>query len=91
MALTSTVQLSPVVDVPVTVNIAWSGPNGFTFTQTALPLVSAVNSYTSTALVTSFSRNHSGNYTCTATISSESSMSIHSISSYATIQVTVGK
>ena len=58
------------MDVPVTVNTVWTGPDGFMATNTAQPVMGSTTTYTSTAIVTSFGRNQSGNYTCMATVSS---------------------
>ena len=58
------------MDVPVTVNTAWTGPAGFNATNTAQPVMGSNTTYTSTAIVWSFGRDQSGNYTCTATVSS---------------------
>ena len=71
--LTCTVELSPAVDVPVTVNTVWTGPDGFMTTNTAQPVMGSTTTYTSTAMVNSFGRDQSGVYTCTATVNSTSS------------------
>ena len=89
VTLTCTVELSPAVDVPVTVNTEWTGPEGFRTTNTAQRMGSTTT-YTSTAMVSSFERDQSGNYTCTATISSTSSFITNNIGSSST-RVTVGK
>ena len=71
VTLTCTVELSPVVDIPVTVNIVWTGPNGIMFMSNDInEQIAAENNniYTSTGLVRSFGRIDSGNYICTATI-----------------------
>ena len=68
VTLTCTVELSPAVDVPVTVNTVWTGPDGFMTTNTAQPVRGNPTTYTSTAMVSSFERDQSGNYTCTATV-----------------------
>ena len=56
------------MDVPVTVNTVWTGPDGFMTTNTAQPVMGSTTTYASTAMVSSFGRNQSGNYTCTATV-----------------------
>ena len=71
--LTCTVELSTAVNVPVTVSTLWTGPDGFMTTNTAQPVMGSTTTYTSTAIVSSFRRDQSGVYTCTATISSTSS------------------
>ena len=68
--LTCTVELSPAVDVPVTVTTVWTGPDGFMTTNTTQTVMGSNTTYTSVVMVSSFGRNQSGNYTCTATISS---------------------
>ena len=70
--LTCTVELSPSVDVPVTVNSKWSGPDGFVTANTAQPVMGSSTTYTSTVMVRSFGRDQSGNYTCRANVSSTS-------------------
>ena len=68
VTLTCTVELSPAVDVPVTVNTVWTGTAGFRIANTAQQMG---NSYTyiSTTMVTN---DYSGDYTCTATVTSTS-------------------
>ena len=89
VTLTCTVELSPAVDVPVTVNTVWTGPDGFMTTNTA-QRIGNTTTYTSTAMVSSFGRDQSGDYTCTATVSSTSSFLTDSMGSSST-RVTVGK
>ena len=74
VTLTCTVELSPAVDVPVTVNTVWTGPTRLMSNNTAQPVMGSATmaTYTSTAIVRSFERDQSGNYTCTATVSSVS-------------------
>ena len=72
VTLTCTVELSPAVDVPVTVNTVWTGPDEFNTTNTAQPVMGSTTTYTSTPIVSSFRSDHSGNYTCTATVTFES-------------------
>ena len=73
VTLTCTVELSPTVDVPVTVNTEWTGPDGFMTTNTAQPVMESTTNYTSTTMVSSFGRDQSGNYTCKANAISSSS------------------
>ena len=83
-------ELSPAVDVPVTVNTVWTGPDGFMTTNTAQPVMGSTAIYTGTTIVSSFGRNQSGNYSCTATVSSNSSFLYNS--SVSDIQIlTTGK
>ena len=67
VTLTCTVELSPVVDIPVTVNTLWTDPYGFLTTYTAQPVMESTITYTSTIIVSLLRR---GIYTCTATVSS---------------------
>ena len=90
VTLTCTVELSPAVDVPVTVNTVWTGPDGFMTTNTAQRMENTTT-YTSTAMVSSFGRDQSGNYTCTATVNSTSSFIINSGSISDTANVIVGE
>ena len=78
--LTCAVELSPAVDVPVTVNTVWTGPDGFMTTNTAQPVMGSTTTYTSTAMVSSFGRDQSGVYICTTTVSSTSQHLIGSTS-----------
>ena len=87
VTLTCTVELSPAVDVPVTVTTMWTGPAGFMTTNTAQPVMGTTTTYTSTAVVNSFGRHRSGKYTCTATVSSTSSFLLDSESHLAMINV----
>ena len=86
--LTCAVELNPLVDVPVTVNTVWTGPAGFMTTNTAM---GSSTTYTSTAMVSSFEREKSGDYTCAATISSMSSFLFSSESQSETTKITVGE
>ena len=89
IALTCTVELSSLVDVPVTVTTEWSGPDGFMTTNTALPVIgSPTATYTSTAIVSSSGIEQSGNYTCKATV--RASFLIDSVR-YSSSIVIVGK
>ena len=90
VTLTCTVELSPTVDVPVTVSTAWNGPAGFLTNQTAQPFFNVLGNtvnYRSIARVRSFRRNQSGNYTCTATVSSFSTSFNTSASKSSTVWV----
>ena len=64
------VGLSPAVDVPVTVNIVWTAPVGVTLSP-AIFMKENLTRYTSTVAISSFGRNQSGSYTCTAVINSQ--------------------
>ena len=69
--LTCTVVLDSSVDVAVTVNTVWTGPDNFNRNIMAQQMGSTTT-YTSTVMVSSFGRDQSGDYTCTATVSSAS-------------------
>ena len=66
VTLICTIELNPLVDVPVTVNTVWTDPYGFMTSNNAQPVMGSTTTYTSTVMVSSFRR---GIYTCTATIS----------------------
>ena len=68
MILTCTVELSPSVDVPVTVNTVWTGPAGLMSSRVAQPVHGSTTLYRSFTVVTSFGIDQSGEYTCSATI-----------------------
>ena len=72
VTVTCTVELSSMVDVPVTVTTVWTGPAGFMTTNIAQPVMGNTTIYASTAMIGLFGRNQSGIYTCAATISSAS-------------------
>jgi hypothetical protein len=73
VALICTVDLSPLVNVPLTVTTQISGPAGVAIIP---PVTNSVmentTRYTSTATVNSFGRNQSGEYTCIANVESNS-------------------
>ena len=70
VAVTCSVELSPTVDVSaVNILIHLTNPSGSLLPATSLLLDST---YTSTAMIKSFNRNHSGVYTCEATLNSGS-------------------
>ena len=62
-------ELSPVEGISLTLNTVVTGPAGFTTSNTAQPVMGNTTTYTSIAMVNSFGRDQSGNYTCTATVS----------------------
>ena len=73
VSLTCIVELSPAVDISVTVNVHLSDPAGRTLT-TSTPAVSG-STHTTTATISSFGREQSGLYTCRASIGSSRSWS----------------
>ena len=72
--LACTVELSPVVDVPVSVSTEWSGPERIMFLPDKIVPAVMVNitTYTSTVIIDA-ARN--GSYTCQATVRSGGMMS----------------
>ena len=88
--LTCTVDLSPLVDIAVTVTTALTGPGGFMRIDTAQSVVGSTTTYTSTATVSSIGQDQSGNYTCTVTVGTAASFFAESVG-YSSFRVTVGK
>ena len=92
-------ELSPAVDVPVTVNTVWTGSAGFRTTSTSQPVIDGVTTYsthiyvyTSTAMISSFGRNQSGVYTCAATLHSTLTADvINSIATFNSTWITTGE
>ena len=68
VTLTCTVDLSPSVDIPVTVTAQISAPMGVTITPVTNSVMESTTRYTSTATVGPFGRIHSGEYTCMANV-----------------------
>lgn len=68
VTLTCTVELSQLVDVPVTVNVVWTGPARFRAAQTAMAISTSI--FNSTVLISSVGRAQSGIYNCQAGVSS---------------------
>ena len=68
-------ELSPAVDVPVTVNTEWTGPNDQTVFFSSSPTMVNLTRYTSILIVSSFGRDESGVYNCTSTVTSNVSQS----------------
>ena len=66
--LTCAVELSPAVDVPVTVNTEWTGPDGSTPTSGAPPVMRSFTHYTSDLKLNYVESADSGNYNCTVSI-----------------------
>ena len=66
--LTCAVELSPAVDVPVTISTVWIGPDGSTLMSAAPPLMKSVTHYTSKAKLNYVESADSGNYTCMVSI-----------------------
>ena len=89
------VELSQAVDIPVTINIAWTGPAEFTTTNTLFHVgMQSTIKFNSTAMISSFGREQSGVYTCTATLNSTQSNITYITNSRATtgsIRATTGE
>ena len=66
--LTCAVELSPAVDVPVTISTVWTGPDGSMLTSGAPPVMKSLTHYTSKAKLNYVESADSGNYTCTVSI-----------------------
>ena len=92
VSLNCIVELSPAVDVQVTVNTVWTGPAGFMVTSIAQPVVGSNTSHASTVMVSSFGRDQSGSYNCRATVrlSYWSQFISGRGSNYGTMRVTIG-
>ena len=91
VTLTCMADLDPAIDVPVTVNIQLRDPAGSPLTTTT-PSVSG-STYSSMATISSFGRDQSGLYTCSATVSPSPPNSFLSGSSSrsGTLRVTTGE
>ena len=74
----------------VIVNIEWTGSAGFMTTDTAQPVMGNTTTYISTVVVSSFRREKSGEYSCTATVSLQMS-NIRSMAVSRMERITVGK
>ena len=92
VTLTCNVELDRLVDVPLTVNTVWTGPDNLN-RNIITQRMGNTTTYTSTVMVSSFGRYQSGDYTCTATVSSASSESfiISPAPESATSRITVGE
>ena len=91
VTLTCTVELSPAVDVPVTVNTVWTGPDGFMTNSTAQPVMGNATTYNSSVMISSFGRNQSGNYTCSVSVSSANTILTTSDIRVESARVTTGE
>ena len=69
VTLTCVVELSPAVDVPVTINTGWTGPGGVMF-MPANPVPAVMVNITTYSSTVSVSAARNGSYTCQATITS---------------------
>ena len=92
VTLTCAVELSPVVDVPVTVNTVWTTDEGFSNTRTTQPVMGSLTNYATTYMISPFRRSDSGIYSCRATVSLTSNAYISDRNTVShTIRVTTGK
>ena len=92
VTLTCAVELSPAVDVPVTVNTVLTTDEGFTRTSTAQQVMGSSTNYASEFTISSFGRSDSGLYDCRATVSLPSNAYISDSSSAThTLRVTTGE
>ena len=83
-------ELSPVVDIPVSVNIEWTAPDGRTAHEVAHPSTEGLNrTFISTVVASSFGK-QSGVYRCTATVSSTLVLITASDSTSGSINASVG-
>ena len=67
VTLSCTVQIDPAVDIPVTVQTNWNGPDGFSFNNIATNIVNNTH-FTSMATVGSLELKKAGVYHCMATV-----------------------
>ena len=70
VTLNCTVYLHPAVDILVNVTTVWTGPDEFVVTNTAHAVMGSTTTYTSGVIVLLHGRNQSGDYNCTASVSS---------------------
>ena len=80
LTLTCAVELSPVVDAPVTISTVWIGPDGSPLMYANYPTRLSFTHYISTAVLRNIDLADSGEYTCTINVGSEITMSAnHSV------------
>ena len=71
LTLICAVELSPAVDVPVTISAVWTGVEGSTLMHTNPPIRLSFTHYISTAALKDIGLADSGEYTCTVDIGNE--------------------
>ena len=86
--LTCIVELSPQVDVPVTVTADWTSPHVMT---TVTPTSSVMNSLTRYSIVGMINEARAGEYTCQASINSSSQFINGSGMTSGSTSITIGK
>ena len=91
--LTCVVQLDTSVDVGVNVRVDWSGPMGaqFSVASSDTDLNAGVRSYTATTTVAAVTESDSGEYMCSAVVTSFSSSILTSATVPSTGSITIGK
>ena len=93
LSCTVQVELSQEVDIPMTMNMVWTGPAGFNASESFFVDMHGTINFTSAATISSLEREQSGVYTCTATLQSPQNYTYVTNSSVTTgsIQVTTGE
>ena len=84
--LTCTVELSPAVDIPVTVDTVWSGPSPTTVTTTNLMM----ESLTRYLILGRVNEARNGSYICQATVSSSSEFTTGGGMMFGSTTITIG-
>ena len=87
LSLTCTVELTTAVDIPVTVNTVWTGPDMTTVTPTS----SVMESLTRYIIMANVDAARGGNYTCQASIDSSSQFISESENTSGLSTITVGE
>ena len=86
--LTCIVELSPVVDIPVTVTTVWTGPDMMT---TVTPTSSVMESVTRYIIMAMVDTAIGGSYICQATLHSSSRFITDSGMTFGTTTITIGE
>ena len=89
-------ELSQAVDIPVTVNTYFFGPERFSVNNSVIvePVMGRSTTYTTTAVISSFGTDNTGSYTCAAGLNSTKSnedLLIGSGGSFGQTRITAGK
>ena len=90
VTLTCIVEISQLVDVPVTVTTVWTEPAGIMTTKIAQLIIGSATTYVSTIIINSFGREQAGVYNCITTVSS-TSLFLNNSTGQTFIIVRVGK
>ena len=85
--------LSPALDASVVMKVVWTGPHQLIITNSSQPVVQDTTTYTSTFVISSLERNHSGVYGCEVTLlpANNAPYIIDSIGSVHLIDVATGE